>query len=116
MSVMNNPADFLLSGISIQTAGAPLDTRAMQAFGYLVYYATGSGGGGGGSAIFNLEGSHDTTGWMIDSTYTATATQTGTAQVNKFYPYIRANLTKLYSGAGGTGQLWVHYSPGLGGW
>lgn len=110
--VMNNPAGYLVSGVSAQGTGSGFNTRATLNFGYLFYQCSGAGGAAG-SAVFQLEASHDSTIWLVDSVYTATATMTATAQVDKFFPYIRANVTKVYSGAGGTGQVWVHYSPGL---
>lgn len=106
-----SPIPWLLSGVSAQVAGNALDCRGCSNFGYLYYRCSGANGTGY-SGIFNLEGSHDGNEWMINSTYTATATQTGTAQVAAYYPYMRVNVTKIYSGAGGTGSLYVHYSPG----
>lgn len=111
MAVITNPAGYLFSGQRVQSTGAAMDIRHCKNYGLLMYWASGQ------SAIFNLEGSPDTTAWMIDSTYTATATQTGTAQISKFYPYVRGNLVKSYTGTGGatsgTAMLWMHYSPGL---
>lgn len=109
----NNPAGYLVSAVSAQTTGAPMDTRNAWNFGYLLYIGSGNGGAAG-SSVFNFEVSHDSTGWMVDSTYTATATQTGSATLSKFFPYVRANVTKTYSGGGGSGCVWVHYSPGVG--
>jgi hypothetical protein len=114
--IRNNPAGFLLSAASAQITGVGRDIRHTRNYGYLVYMGSAFGGASGGvSARFVIEGSKDNTGWMLDSTYTATATQTGTAQLAKFYPYLRARVLSLYSAGGGsgTGVVWVHYSPGL---
>jgi hypothetical protein len=107
MGVLFQDANFLLSGISAEGTGSALDTRNAANYAYMVYMASGHSG------IFNLEVSHDKTGWMIASTHTATATQTGTAQIAAFYPYVRANVVELYSAAGGTGILYAHYTPGV---
>lgn len=108
MAVVIGAIGFLAEQVAAQGAGATvMDCRRTQNFGYLLYYASGH------SAIFNLEVAHDGTGWLVASTYTATATETGTAQIAGFYPYLRVNVTKVYSAAGGSGNLWVHYTPGL---
>ncbi len=108
--VRNNPAAYIASAQAAQGTGnkTPLDCRATMNYGYLWYQASGH------SAIFNIEASHDLTAWMVVATYTATATQTGTAQLAGFYPYIRANVVEVYSAAGGSGVLWAFYAPGLG--
>lgn len=110
-----DPNTFLVSGISAQVTGAMIDTRAAKNYGYLVYTCSGTGAE---SAIFSLQASHNVTGWMTVATYTATATQTGTAQIAGYFPYMRVNISKVYSGTGGAdngkGTLWVHYSPGMG--
>lgn len=103
--VLSNRATFLLSGVAANSAGPAYDMRAALSVAYLFYVATAN------SAIFNLEASHDSTGWMVVSTYTATATQSGTAQINGYYPYVRANAVSIFSAAGGSAQLTVHYSP-----
>ena len=108
-----SPGDYLLSGVTTVITGAAMDCRRGTNYGALFYQCSASGGGAGGSAVFNLEASWDTTAWMIDSVYTATATQSGSAQVNRFFPYMRGNVVTSYAGAGGTGQLWVVYHPGL---
>lgn len=98
----------LVSGSANATTGSAIDTRAASNFGFLVYSAAGASG------IFNFEGSHDLTGWMIDSTITAaTGVGYGTAQISKWYPYVRANLTTAYSGGGLTAAVNVFYGPGL---
>lgn len=108
MVTRHNPADYLLSAVSAEGAGpTALDCRATMNHAYLFYQAAGHSG------IFTLQGSHDNTAWMNIATYTATATQSGTAQIAGFYPYVRATVNELYSAAGGTGTLYVHYSPGL---
>src|SRR3990167_5963316 len=112
MTVLITKPTFLLSGYSAQGTGSALDIHRFKNYGYLLYMGSAIGGGSGGvSSIIRLEGSHDGAGWMVDSTYTATATQTGTAQISKFYPYIRGNVLSLYSAGGGsgTGVVWMHY-------
>jgi len=111
MAIRVDLAGYLFSGQRAQGTGSALDCRVAANYAHLVYYASGQ------SAIFNIEASHDATGWMIDSTITATATQSGTAQITKYYPYVRANLVKSYTGTGGdtsgTAMVWIFYSPGL---
>ena len=104
---------FLASGINTQVTGEAMDNRYGFTPCHFVYYCSGSGvaASNAGSAIFNLEASHDATGWMIHATFTATATQTGTAQVASFYPYVRLNVTKIYSASTGTGAVYAHFSP-----
>jgi hypothetical protein len=109
--VLDHHRGFLVSGQSAEgTGGVILPTFNAANYGYLWYQASGE------SAIFNLEASHDSTGWLIVATYTATATLTGTAQIAGMFPYLRANVTELYTatGAGGTatGVLWAHFTPG----
>lgn len=107
--VRNNPAGYLAQAQAAEGTGnrPALDCRATQNYGYLFYKASGH------SAIFNIEASHDLTAWMVVATYTATATQTGTAQLAGYFPYMRANLVEVYSAAGGSGVLWAFYAPGL---
>ena len=102
-----NPAGYLLSAVSAEDTGAAMDCRACANYGYLYYQASGQ------SAIFNVEASHDGDSWMTVATYTATATQEGTAQYAAYYPYVRGNVAELYSGAGKTGVIWAYYAPGL---
>jgi len=108
MPIYSDPACFLLSGAS---AGGPgptaIDGRAVKPYGYLFYQASAQSG------VFSVQASHDRTAWLTVATYTATATQTGTAQLSGHYPYLRATVDALYSGAGKTGMLWAYYAPGL---
>jgi len=107
MATLLNPNAYLASGLAEEITGSAHDMRHVLNHGYLWFQASGH------SAIFNFEASHDTTGWLPIATYTATATQTGTAQVAGFFPYVRANVVEVYSAAGGSGNLWVHWSPVL---
>lgn len=111
MAVLNNPAGYLVSAVQAQRTGSALDCRHCGGGAYLWYQASGQ------SAVFNIEVSHDLTAWMVLDTLTATATQTGTAQYIGVLPYVRANITKAYTGTGGatsgTAMLWAHWSPGL---
>ena len=81
------PPGYLFNKASAISVGQALDCREVLNHGLLTYKASAE------SAIFNLEMSHDDADWMVVSTYTATATQTGSAQVAGFFPYIRANIT-----------------------
>jgi len=107
MTVHVERTGYSISGLSAAQTGSALDTRACYNYGYLFYKASAESG------IFNLEGAHDLTAWMVIGTYTATATQTGTAQIAGYFPYVRANLTSVFSGASKTGIVWVHYAGGI---
>lgn len=106
MTIKDAPA-YLVSGVSAQTVGDVLDCRTCLNYAYLYYQAAGE------SAIFTLQASHDASAWLPVATYTATATQSASAQLAAFYPYVRATVGKLYSGGGNTGVLSVYYAPGL---
>lgn len=106
MPVLNPPDPWLLSAQAANGTGSARDTRHALNAAYLTYFASGN------SAIFNLEASHNSTGWMVVATYTATGGNfTGTAQIDGYFPYVRANATSVYSAAGGSAQLWVNYQP-----
>lgn len=109
MSNVYRGGDFLLSGTA--TSGAvplPFDNRANANFGHLYYSAAGA------SAIVNIIASHDATAWGTVLTVTAvTGTPVSTAQVSAFYPYIAARASLIYSGAAGTGQPLVFWTPGV---
>ena len=100
MATVNNPAKFSLSAAIASGAGAVLDTRHCGAHGYLMYVTTG------GSANIALQVSHDGTGWMQHSLYTAIIT-TGTAQISDYLPYVRVNVNVRYAGA----TAWAFYQP-----
>lgn len=105
--VLNNPAGLLADGVSVEaTGGAVMDCRACANYAYLVYHTPAA------SAQFQLQASHDSTGWSTVATYTATSTS-GTAQIAAYYPYVRVNINELYSGGGATGSVSVYYAPGL---
>lgn len=104
MGVIANPAAFLLSGANASGAGGAIDCRASWG-GYLHYEASGN------SAIFDLQASPDQSRWMTFATYTATATQSGTAQHSAYYPYVRAVAHSVYSAAGGSANVWVFWHP-----
>lgn len=110
MSILVDREGYSLSGVTGKSTGSAIDCRACRNYGYLVY------SGAGASGIFNLEASHDLTAWMVDSTYTATTgVGWGSAQISKYYPYVRANLTTAYSGAAGSASPLIFYAPGIGG-
>ncbi len=102
MAVINNPAGHLLSGVVASGAGSPIDCRQCANYGYLVYNVTAA------SARVVLEVSHDNTGWMTHSIYTA-VNATATAQITDYLPYVRAGITHRY----GASTAYVTYSPGL---
>ena len=107
MAVLNNPAGLLANAISAEgLGGVVLDCRHTRNYAYLVHYTPTR------SAQFQLQASHDTTGWMIVATYTATSTS-GSAQLAGYYPYVRVNVNELYSGSSETGAVSVFYAPGL---
>ena len=106
----SRPPGYLLSGVNAQGVGYSMDCHDVLNEGLLSYRASGE------SAIFNFEESYNDSAWMVVATYTATATQSGTAQLQGFFPYVRANVTKVYTAtaaATATGYLWVHWSPVL---
>jgi hypothetical protein len=85
-----------------------LDTRAGDSFGYLYYSAAGA------SAILTVNASHNKTAWLPVTTFTAvTGAAGGTALFSAFYPYLTVQINALYSGAAGTADVIVHYTPGL---
>lgn len=104
--------NWLLSAISAEGASSAMDCRLSRNYGYLYYQASGQ------SAIFDVHASHNGSAWLTALTVTATANFTGTAQIAAFYPYVRVNARKMFTGTGGdtsaTATLWVHYSPGIG--
>jgi hypothetical protein len=101
---------FLLSGTAGGSGqrGEVLDTRAGDSYGYLYYSAAGASG------IVTVQASHDRTAWLPVTTITAvTGAVGGTALFSAFYPYLTVQINALYSGAAGTANLIVHYTPGL---
>lgn len=111
MTVHTHPAGYLLSAYSAQGTGSARDCRHCADYGYLWYQMSGQSG------VFTLQASHDAAIWQNVITLTATATQTGTAQIVGYYPYVRASAGPMYTGTGGalsaTATLWLAYSPGL---
>lgn len=100
--------DYLASAVQANGAvSTAQDCRRTQDYGYLFYVASGQ------SALWQLQASHNTTAWLPVQTFTATATETGTAQLMGFYPYLRVNVLSAFSGGGATGTLWVFYQPGF---
>jgi hypothetical protein len=108
--ILDQQHGYLSSAQSAEgTGGAILPLRNAANYGYLWYQASGT------SALFELQASHDSTGWMVVGTYTASGNGTGTAQVAGLYPYLRTNATKVYTAtaaATATATLWVHFTPG----
>lgn len=114
MGAITNPANFLLSGVTANGTGSAtgripnanvLDCRA--GWGAYLHYECA-----GNSAIFDVQASYDIArGWQTIATYTATATQTGTANHSAIYPFVRAVARSIYSAAGGSAQLWVFWHP-----
>lgn len=104
--VISNPAGYLLSGLSASaSSGNIMDTRAALGRGLLVYIGIGA------SANVTFQMSWDTTGWVDVALYTAQTGVIGTAQVSDYYPYVRGIINASYSGAAGTGQPMLHFSP-----
>jgi hypothetical protein len=109
MAVLTNPGDRpFISAVSAEGPGQlVLDCRASENHAMLFFKASGQ------SAVFTVQASHDTVSWMPIATYTATATQSATAQYAGYYPYVRGVVDHVYSGAGATGTIWATYAPGL---
>lgn len=103
MGILNNPAGFLLSGVSASGGGRAMDCRNTMNFGYLEYVTYAP------SAVLKLQVSHDSTGWMDALTVTGTPT-TGTAQISAYYPYVRGVFSTGYST---TASAVMYYQPGL---
>ena len=104
--IITRPDGILVS--AQQTAsgnGAPLDMRAALGIAYL-YVATYAA-----SAIYTIQGSHDSTAWMTVSANITGTTTTATAQVSGYFPYMRAQINSLYSGGGNTGSGSLVWSP-----
>lgn len=100
--VWNNPASFLVSGLTTSGAGSSIDTRRCANYAYVTYASPAA------SARLELQASYDRTAWMIAAVYTATTT-TGTAQIAAYYPYVRATVTDRW----GASTAYLHYAPGL---
>lgn len=110
--VLSSPAAWLVSGQSASGAGVGVDCRRAAPRGML-HLACAPEGGTGYSGVFDFQVSHDNTGWQTHSTYSATATQSAQIQLTGYFPYVRGVARLIYSGAGGTGALYAHWSPGL---
>lgn len=107
MTVWTDRAGFMCSAVSAEGAGSAIDNRTHANFGFWLYWASGH------SAIMSLQASPTGGTWFTVATVTATATQTGTAQISAFYPMVRTLVSKVYSAAGGSGVVWSHYTPGF---
>ena len=101
--------NILLSGTAVSAQiPNPYDNQANSNFAYLYYSAAGA------SAIVDILASHNRTAWMPVLTVTAVTGGIGlTAQISAFYPYVAARTNLIYSGAAGTGQPFVYWSPGF---
>lgn len=118
MHILTDRAAWLMTGITGQGTGSALDTRACKDYG-LLYWALGKAGSGtGASAVLTFQASFNSSGeWLNVYQLTATATQTGTAQLVGFFPFVRASAGPLWTASGaagtGTGVVNMHWSPGL---
>jgi len=106
----NKPPGYLLDKISATGIGAvTLDCRETLNHGLLWYQCSAE------SAIFNLEASPNDSAWMVVATYTATATQTGSAQIAGYFPYVRANITYVNAAtaaaSSATATVWALWAP-----
>ncbi len=112
MSVFTQHDVYFFSAYQGQITSSAIDTRACKDYGYLWYQVSGQ------SAVFTVDASHNLTAWHEVLRRTATATETGTAQLQGYYPYMRAQIAKAYTGTGGatsaTATVWLHYTPGVG--
>jgi len=106
------PPGYLLRLVSATGAGESFDCTAARSEGLLGWSCSAA------SAIFSVQVSHDDNTWGTIETYTASATQTGSAQLTGYYPYVRANV--LYVNAAtavsgsATATLSVYWAPVLG--
>lgn len=112
MAVHTQPEGKFFTGYQGQITSSAIDTRACKDYGYWQYQVSGQ------SAVLTLEASPDLTGWLEVMRRTATATETGTAQVVGYFPYMRSQIVKAYTGTGGatsgTATVWSNYTPGIG--
>ena len=102
------PPGYLVSSRTWTGVGESFDCTASQDRGMLWWCASGE------SAIFNFEASHNESVWGIVLRVTASATQTGTAQLTGYFPYVRANVTWRNirtEPTTATANLWVYWSP-----
>jgi hypothetical protein len=117
MHVLTWRAGYLASAVSGNNTGAALDLRAAQAFGQLRWECGKLGSGTGASAIFTIQESIDGERYNNVATYTATATETGTAQYVGYYPYLRAVVGPVYTATGalgtGTANMYIFYAAGI---
>lgn len=110
MAIVINRGKFISSGqVANGTGGGVIDGRACGDRHFLWYQCSGNGGAAG-SAIFDVLVSYDSSAWTVYATLTATATQTGAAQLTGYFPYVAASA-RIYSAAGGSGELWAHLTP-----
>jgi hypothetical protein len=107
MPVLNNPATFLASARATQGTGSGVDCRHTSHFAWLRWCVSGN------SAVFSLDASDDAQTWLAALTVTATVGTTGYSSLAGYFPYVRANVTKVASAAGGSAQVTIFYAPGL---
>lgn len=104
-----NGGGFLISGTANGSGsyGNVIDNRAANSNAYLYYSAAGA------SALLTVQASHDRTAWMPVQVITAVTGAIGnTASLTVFYPYVTVQINALFSGAAGTANPIVHFTPG----
>ena len=102
------PPGYMFSAQAAVGTSEVFNCTATQPQGRLWWQSSGE------SAVFNFQASHDGSVWGVVETYTATATQTGTANLTGYYPYVRAVVTWVTTRTAvttATGTLWVYWSP-----
>ena len=108
MATRQHPGYLWGGTASAAGTGDSFDCTATRSEGMLGWRASGH------SAVFEIQASHNEDAWGTVEAYTATATQTGSAQLTGYYPYVR--LVRTYSTimtapSTATAFLWVWWAP-----
>ena len=115
MAVYTNPGDTpLLSAVSAVITGSARDCRHCGNYGLLFWQMPTATDPYDASAVANFEVSQDMTAWMIEKIVTATASLTGTAYLEGYYPYVRGNVTHVWydtAKESATGAITLHWTP-----
>lgn len=104
------PGAPLLSGTGLGSGSVNgiFDNRVANSVGYLYVSAAGA------SAIVTIVASHNRSAWLPVLTVTAVTGGLGqSAQISAFYPYLAAQINTLHSGAAGTANPLIYWTPGL---
>ena len=106
MGLINVKNDWSLVSASGNRTGSGIDCRNAANYGLLSYFCVGN------SAIFDVKTGPDGAVYQTALSITATAGTSAIVQVSAFWPYVRADARSIYSAAGGSAVLSVHWAPG----